>query len=928
MTMRNCSEANIKMTPDEMVALIDAAPPGPWPDGWRAWPNVCEAHRIMFRREADRIRKLVEPGIEWSRSRGIVTCGGGLKYFPGVWVLAHVLRDLGCTLPIQVWHLGSIEMDPGMARLLEPLGVECVDAFKVAEQYPARILCGFEVKIFAALYAPFEEVLFLDADNLPSRDPSDVFTWDQYLRHGAIFWPDYACWKLKPDVWRIWAMEDILEDVIDDTAFESGQYVIDKRRCWRELMLAKWLADHSDYVFGTVYGDKECFHLAWRRLEREYAMPRYAPGWAGDCCIVQHDFSGRPIFYHRCGDKWRLDGRNRFAGLPYEERAAGLLRELRQRWNGVPWNNIDPTPQERQVIAELTGARFMYRRVGYDERPMRLEANGKVGEGAAECERRWDVHVVGDQTILTLSRLDRPTCHLVRKGDGTWHGRWLEFERMPVVMEPILEPTAAAARPREGESAPDAKSSSSQGAEEDEETDLATAVTAVVVSFRRFACLAALLRSIRAHYPALRVIVADQSGPDAQTDELAQWCRRHPQVQWLELPYDCGLSAARNAAIAQVRTPHVWLMDDDFQVLPCTDAMTAMNLLREISGTEIVAGPLYDMATMRMSDWAAMLTVEPGPPPVVRSSAPGPWRRSKRGTLWRPVGRFLNSFIARTQTLRRVPWRDDLKIRGEHRVHMADLVRHGVRCIETPALTLAHQAQRRGDATYQQMRSRRDWHETPLYRFAGDWSAAEQPAPTPAVTHPCRGVVVLTPGHTGSRVVARLLDALGWRMPEMDAVFGEPADVRAVNQRLLRGERLRKEELQAQVARWPRPWCIKDPRLCETLDAWLPALADDAPLLVVVERDLDATRESWRSRGEPLELFQRRLERIGYHWAYWPWERRRVQFEAICEAWQRLPEPGTGATHDHSLCGPVTHDPSMAVVHVSENKDAARDANR
>jgi hypothetical protein len=165
-------------------------------------------------------------------------------------------------------------------------------------------------------------------------------------------------------------------------------------------------------------------------------------------------------------------------------------------------------------------------------------------------------------------------------------------------------------------------------------------------------------------------------------------------------------------------------------------------------------------------------------------------------------------------------------------------------------------------------------------------------------------------------------------MPEMDAVFGEPADVRAANQRLLRGERLPPQELRAQVARWPRPWCIKDPRLCETLDAWLPVLVDDAPLLVVVERDLDATRESWRRRGESLTTLERRLERVEHHWVYWPWERRRVQFETICAVWERLPEPDTCDTHAQSLRGPVTHDPSMAVVHVSENKDAARDANR
>lgn len=55
----------------------------------------------------------------------------------------------------------------------------------------------------------------------------------------------------------------------------------------------------------------------------------------------------------------------------------------------------------------------------------------------AECERRWDVNIADGRTILTLSRLDRPTCHLEQNGDGTWRGQWLEHERMLVEFIPL-----------------------------------------------------------------------------------------------------------------------------------------------------------------------------------------------------------------------------------------------------------------------------------------------------------------------------------------------------------------------------------------------------------------------------------------------------------------------------------------------------------
>jgi len=95
-----------------------------------------------------------------------------------------------------------------------------------------------------------------------------------------------------------------------EVAFESGQYLIDKTRCWRELRMALWYAEHSDFVFRVVYGDKECFHLAWRFLGTEYAMPRKAPGW-NQHTIVQYDFADQIVFQHRCQDKWRLGGNRR-----------------------------------------------------------------------------------------------------------------------------------------------------------------------------------------------------------------------------------------------------------------------------------------------------------------------------------------------------------------------------------------------------------------------------------------------------------------------------------------------------------------------------------------------------------------------------------------------------------------------------------------
>ncbi|MGE3969550.1 MAG: hypothetical protein AB7F08_15010, partial [Dongiaceae bacterium] len=100
--------------------------------------------------------------------RGIVICAGGVRMFTCAWVLLWMLRsELGCRLPIQLWHLGAAELSPAMRRLLTAFDVELVDAEAVKARNPARIEDGWQLKPFALMHSRFAEVLLLDADQVP-----------------------------------------------------------------------------------------------------------------------------------------------------------------------------------------------------------------------------------------------------------------------------------------------------------------------------------------------------------------------------------------------------------------------------------------------------------------------------------------------------------------------------------------------------------------------------------------------------------------------------------------------------------------------------------------------------------------------------------------------------------------------------------------
>ncbi|NLF73509.1 MAG: hypothetical protein GX575_31110, partial [Candidatus Anammoximicrobium sp.] len=128
---------------------------------------------------------------------------------------------------------------------------------------------GFESKPYAIQWSRFAEVLYLDADNVPVRDPTFLFETPQYGQSGAIFWPDYHRLSRERAAWRVFGNVPYR----DEPEVESGQIVIDKARCWRALTFANWCGERSAFFFQHVYGDKELFHLCWRKLGQEYAMP-------------------------------------------------------------------------------------------------------------------------------------------------------------------------------------------------------------------------------------------------------------------------------------------------------------------------------------------------------------------------------------------------------------------------------------------------------------------------------------------------------------------------------------------------------------------------------------------------------------------------------------------------------------------------------
>jgi hypothetical protein len=327
------------VTPVNVVRQILDAPPYPQPDGWWSWPNVHEALRCG----ADEAIARTPPCSAEHAGRGVVIAGGA-NYFAAAYVTVRVLRRVGCQLPIELWHLAG-EVTEAMRAALRPYGVVCVDADQVTNQQPFRFLDGhrwkgWQLKPYAIAACRFQEVLFLDADCYPTRNPEFLFDWPAYRERGAIFWPDLStsAFLLPPEIWGVFGTQP------GGPPLESGQILINKRACWSELNLALWYNAHADLVYHLLYGDKDTFNIAWRRLGTSYSMPQSSSGWDTHT-ILQYAPDGTVLFQHRCQDKFRLDGdefsnnHQRFScnhhnpRLVLEDDCFGFLADLK-RWVG------------------------------------------------------------------------------------------------------------------------------------------------------------------------------------------------------------------------------------------------------------------------------------------------------------------------------------------------------------------------------------------------------------------------------------------------------------------------------------------------------------------------------------------------------------------------------------------------------------------
>jgi len=179
--------------------------------------------------------------------------------------------------------------------------------------------------------------------------------------------------------------------------------------------------------------------LAWavgqdRRTNGGWAMPVTPASWNGRH-IEQHDFGSRLLFQHATQDKPSLAGFAHPQYLIHRIHCERHLTELREVWDGRLWANETPTDRERLVMSTLQHGVWEYERAGMGVRPIRFLEDDRIGRGIADREVTWTLHETDDDWKLMVKGMDgKPTFSARLALDGTWRGRWYEYEQCKVVL--------------------------------------------------------------------------------------------------------------------------------------------------------------------------------------------------------------------------------------------------------------------------------------------------------------------------------------------------------------------------------------------------------------------------------------------------------------------------------------------------------------
>ncbi|KPI35181.1 Alpha-1,2-mannosyltransferase MNN23 [Cyphellophora attinorum] len=204
--------------------------------------------------------------------KGIVIVGGKGADVKRIVVALRALQKHGSKLPVEINYFDDELVDTTRQALTDIYGDKLLFNDLAAEDQPWATFKVFkdnyQLKTAALVNSRFSEMLLLDSDNIPTRDPATLFESKAYKEFGSVFWPDFPRTRKEHPAWAAFNTPCRRGEY----EFETGQALIDKRRHFYHLQFAAWM-NTQPYWREMLLGDKDLFRYAWHALKTDFGTP-------------------------------------------------------------------------------------------------------------------------------------------------------------------------------------------------------------------------------------------------------------------------------------------------------------------------------------------------------------------------------------------------------------------------------------------------------------------------------------------------------------------------------------------------------------------------------------------------------------------------------------------------------------------------------
>jgi len=222
-------------------------------------------------------------------------------------------------------------------------------------------------------------------------------------------------------------------------------------------------------------------------------------------------------------------------------------------------------------------------------------------------------------------------------------------------------------------------------------------VTAVIKTFHRDQYMFNCVKTLKASYPEIHVIVVDDGQP---SEEKRAKLTALGVEQYVPMAFNQGLCVGRNTGCKLVETPYVLIGDDDFTYSP---ACRLENLLSCMSVSDLAAGAVTLGPDGHMQHYEGYFNLQ-SDGGMVYKSATGNYLQ--HGSVrYEYVDLAFNFFIAKIEPVRSVLWDENIKVMYEHSDFFMRFKNAGYKVVYCPDSIVGHKTlQLQDSSTYKEGR--------------------------------------------------------------------------------------------------------------------------------------------------------------------------------------------------------------------------------